>query len=1393
MNIFYICLQDKLSQLQQKLQSMRVVQQRLDRLNPHFEDNSSEHPCTINNERAINSHEQSQLMAKLQELELKKENMDAMIKTLRNSRQDDVNEVTSPIHLHDNIMGPISVPNQNTLINEMDLLTANRPGVQSMEKMSIRSENEWSCNPVNNVASNGDQRMFSIPSPSLSMLDNLRALEVSHDGMDDLENRRLRHGAKDCSKAIVAQPMHYNQNLLLEQRENGQPLGVRQRHDNESHFNNSIFSPINRLGEINQPTLISKQKPKPNFNLPYNYEQTKGDNNRVEFPHSKPNIGYLRKENKNTVCMDPSVIARQQECMSGNIYHKCTSAPGTCAASKITPICDRIKALEDEINCLYGEVSSISRTAEYSRAKSNVKDREFVAKSTRNNGEANFHTSSDSSYVMLHNSSGGAHLMQKDTQLTSSNNKNESENTMSNFESLLFMSLQRQENLVKEQQKEISNLKNCISSSTARLTVVEGDVDGMNAVLRSLIDIIDQKNQYSSERVAVPSFVQHATRSSIIPLHDDQAVANHIFGTHNTQTNHSTNLHYTQPPDLPVTSRTCPRIESGHSIQNGETSFCRSTQNEASISRMSSNTVQKTAIVNESNLPTDANLDIAKTYQGVSPNNLNRLQSSTRPYQSISPAINFPATCQPPNEKNIFQEDTNVENMQQYFDNEPWRHFEIDMDNGLGNLNLGRLSLTENASAIGNHNLFVSGPQLNSNNIARPSGTISPFNNVNTNTYNSISQQHGYMAYLPTHDRFPPQVDHTSLLEGIQNLIEQPHQAGRFARVDDNERLSLRPSETNGEEAKINNDALAIRHKNSGSQKQSIKPMISTPKSNSNEITHSSIMNSFELSNPSATTSALNNQVPPGRRANNYWDNFKSYSRQNRLEVTPSTSQSGTNPTARPTAAVGAVFTNGSQRVATTIANGSPMIAQVPPRQQSILSSNIVHPISSHAAYQVQNESSQQEPIELEGLAVNPDHSNRSSLAQAVQPAFHNADQQINSSNDNENDRHCQPMTRTNRAYHNSAYVEPYLSNAHSPSRPRRKQKINREHNKESSSSNLRLEVADNNIAQAAAMARAVANNSAAINQHNLQAQRGNKNSVNLNTAMFSVNPSRSVNDLDFHSTNEPVLPNRPSNVENRASSTHAAAMVFPIPHPMNAETALSRNINTRDNTNLQIVPRTSQESNQSAPKVAEVSSLTQSIVGHVNSLIRQAEANPERLQELLEEIQTAGNPSSIPFNAAYQEQPPDSPNTNRQETSISQGETGLRKPVPNQVSSNFADISADDEDENVVALPSCHESKIQESQSKHSIFTQNSSLPSDNCHHILKNKEFSSTPTPNLPTRNPISDNAVNKLVCSRVKPDLIETQPLPNGYLRKSERPLIIDDNSSQSHDEELVGRAG
>ncbi|RZF31848.1 hypothetical protein LSTR_LSTR009495 [Laodelphax striatellus] len=50
---------------------------------------------------------------------------------------------------------------------------------------------------------------------------------------------------------------------------------------------------------------------------------------------------------------------------------------------------------------------------------------------------------------------------------------------------------------------------------------------------------------------------------------------------------------------------------------------------------------------------------------------------------------------------------------------------------------------------------------------------------------------------------------------------------------------------------------------------------------------HSSPVGTF-LPSPAG---ALNNQVPPGNRANNYWDNFRSYSRQNLLSVRSKTNE----------------------------------------------------------------------------------------------------------------------------------------------------------------------------------------------------------------------------------------------------------------------------------------------------------------------------------------------------------------------------------------------------------------------------------------------------------------------------------------------------------------------
>ena len=79
----------------------------------------------------------------------------------------------------------------------------------------------------------------------------------------------------------------------------------------------------------------------------------------------------------------------------------------------------------------------------------------------------------------------------------------------------------------------------------------------------------------------------------------------------------------------------------------------------------------------------------------------------------------------------------------------------------------------------------------------------------------------------------------------------------------------------------------------------------------------------------------MNNQVPPGMRANNYWDNFRSFSRQNRF-----TSDNGPPIAAAPAAAAAVVINNGdncdSRDAAAAVAAAdaaSRVIAQVTPRQ----------------------------------------------------------------------------------------------------------------------------------------------------------------------------------------------------------------------------------------------------------------------------------------------------------------------------------------------------------------------------------------------------------------------------------------------------------------------------
>jgi hypothetical protein len=114
---------------------------------------------------------------------------------------------------------------------------------------------------------------------------------------------------------------------------------------------------------------------------------------------------------------------------------------------------------------------------------------------------------------------------------------------------------------------------------------------------------------------------------------------------------------------------------------------------------------------------------------------------------------------------------------------------------------------------------------------------------------------------------------------------------------------------------------------------------------------------------------ALNNQVPPGVRANNYWDNFRSFSRQNRLSTS------------------------------NQLLNNPISVAQVPPRQ--------VH--------------AQQHLPQVSRHSNAEDHLQQEQHQRVHQHHHHLLD--------------------------NTVMVEPYFASMTSPSRPRRKQKINREQN----------------------------------------------------------------------------------------------------------------------------------------------------------------------------------------------------------------------------------------------------------------------------------------------------------------------------------------------------------
>lgn len=267
---------------------------------------------------------------------------------------------------------------------------------------------------------------------------------------------------------------------------------------------------------------------------------------------------------------------------------------------------------------------------------------------------------------------------------------------------------------------------------------------------------------------------------------------------------------------------------------------------------------------------------------------------------------------------------------------------------------------------------------------------------------------------------------------------------------------------------------------------------------------------------------ALNNQVAPGMRANNYWDNFRSFSRQNRLG-------SASPAVAPPFAVVPSV-----PSAPPSSASGAPNVAQVTPRQ---LQSGGPPTSSSGGIPLIQP---QMEQV-LGAAAVRP---------------MPNGEE---------------------RSTARLAFIEPSFGSvmgaANSPPRPRRKQKINREQNRESSSGIV-----------------ASGSSTGAIPRQPLVRSGSSSTNGRLNN----------TSDGGLTST----------------SGAAAAAMVFPMPQGSSGG-----------------ANRDEGHASEDGSQAVVADSLTRSIYQRICNLVCRHEADPERLAGILADLESLGSAQAPELN----------------------------------------------------------------------------------------------------------------------------------------------------------------
>ena len=1117
---------------------MRLVQNRLDRLNfpGNFVDNEERNyrmSGTMTDDNvSLSGEEKLELLSKLRELEFKKEKMNAMIRKVHNAQTLD-----------------LEAPNSDTLSNRL----------------------QNSSSSVGN-----DPEIPEASSPTLSLLDNLRALEVSHDLPNQMQNRIKNTKERTQNTNFLQEGDH-----MKELSHNIEPQ-ISPIHNAKKFSSNKGSDFSTRITElVNSPRFNTE-----NRNFVANRYNMEHASTILDSNVSKANNLIITNNTKSTIGQNVFQDKPRNPRQLRNDGRSNQINSQSSILNSASAIQTQIKDLENQIDSLCNEVTLASAAGSSSLAQESQNVYQAVnTQSLHPRLGPDIQTSSNSSFVMVNNSMElendiGIRSLEHNRRLGNRRSDLNISRTTNSIilEKVIIDAMKKQQMKIDEQQKQISELYKSLNKYFTRQSQIENDLDGIHSVLRSLIDVVDNRAQQSNS-------YQHQS-------------ANAFRGPMNSITERQgRNLSSRNDIDAQLARRQkqpVAAVRSSISSDSGTKNNVLKLENVVQkpnvptgpfIVNSNKNVRQINVNENRTEIEDVNSIDSRPTTQRV-PSNVCRPIPTNHPNQSTKlyeQEINQAITTPPVNFSNHVKNDGGILNAEQIYDNEPWRNFEIDMNNGLGNISFSPL-MNYPTNVAQERNLL---------NIEHDQRSHDDFDlgNLFTSDNNRDENDHNVSNHM------------LEALESFHGVTEPPY----WARGNDTSRAGTR---------------------NTASLKDGAKAML--PAAKLTEVVPSSFANtSYIVSNITTSRSALNNQVAPGRRANNYWDNFKSYSRQNRLEVTPSTSQTHIMHS-RPTAAVGAVAISEDPRTSVTVSRGSPMVAQVPPRQQSTnndcqCSNNVVQPIPS--------QDTSFRPVEPERNSRNPTSPNNmdtefnSSLRNSIIPQT----SQNNSINSNsEFDNHGGSSSIQNNQ--NSAFVVPYLSNACSPSRPRRKQKINREQNRDVSSSVSNLE-ADNNIIQAAAMARAVANNSAAINESQSSALLSS--SIDTVNHYPNVQNSSTINDLSFYPVDSTIFPFIPNGFTSSAPNPNIAATVHPIAPRMNIRSTNQNNASEARN-NLRPVD-IEPTRNQTFPDVSDVSQITRSIYGHINDLISQTDADPEQLQKLLESIQSARvteTTSSLAFQA---------------------------------------------------------------------------------------------------------------------------------------------------------------